>query len=520
VSVKLPRPVLLLAMGLMVVALDMAGGLTSTGDAWAASVRWLAPETLGSGSSPVFALSPSGAATVAFSSGAGGPIELVGRPPGGQFSPAVTLAQSGIAQQVVLTAAGDTALTYSDSPGSSESGVSSVVKRPGASGFSAPQMLAPAGNNPPSVALAATTVGATIASINDSSGEFGVASLAAGAGTFSPEQVFANSVSNVEFVAPLVATDGSGGAFLAYPAVSRARCANSGLGFRGVTSAVGVAYRSASGRLSLATPIDCYDWPSTGEVGNVQLAATGHGRVMVADVYAAGPSGVPATRKEVVVHFGVGGRFGKPVTIASYRRGIPLLSGPPVFDSTGAPTLAWYTCRNTETGPCTVAVIVGTPRGRLPAAQTLRTRGHFAYAVTGVRSIALEDCPGPLFPTPSCPIEVSSADKRGRFQKPVQLAADGSIEAFVHDARGDQLLVWGVLGRTAARIYASAQVAGSNRFSPPRLLSSGPVDASSIAAQLGPRGEGIIAWKTVPGIVTADVVKIDAREHSAASSRR
>jgi hypothetical protein len=496
----------------MVAALDLAGGLASTGDAWAVSVRWLAAATLGSGSSPVFAFSPSGAATVAFSSGAGGPIELVRRPPGGQFAPPVTLAQSGVAQQVVLSAGGDTALTYSDSSGSIGSGVSSVVKRPGASGFSAAQMLAPPGNNPPSVVLAATTAGATIAGINDSGGEFGVASLAMGGGTFSHEQVFANSVSNVEFVPPLVATDGSGGAFLAYPAVSRARCANAGLGFgRGVTSAVGVAYRSASGRLSLATPIDCYDWPSTGEVGNVQLAATGRGRVMVADVYAAGPSGVPATRKQVVVHFGVGGRFGKPVTIASYRRGIPLLSGPPVFDSAGGPTLAWNNCRNIETGPCTVAATVGTPRGRLPAAQRLRTRGHSAYAVTGVRSIALEDCQGPLPATPSCPIEASSADKRGRFQKPVQLAADGSIEAFVHDARGDQLLVWGVLGRTAARIYASAQVAGSSRFSPPRLLSSAPVDPSSVTAQLGPRGEGIIAWKTMPGIVTADVVKIDTR---------
>ena len=509
-SVRSRRLVLLLGLGLVVVAVGLAGGLASSGDAWAAPVRWLAPVTLGSGASPVLTFSPSGAAAVAFSSGVGGLIELVRRPSGGQFSPPVSLAQSGVAQQVVLTAAGDIALTYSDGPGSIGSGVSSVVTRPGASGFSAPQMLAPAGNNPPSVALAATTVGAAIASINDSSGEFGVASLAAGGATFSPERVFANSVSNVEFVAPLVATDGGGGAFLAYPAVSRARCANSGLGFRGVTSAVGVAYRSASGRLSLATPIDCYDWPSS-EIGNVQLAATGRGRVMVADVYAAGPSGVPATRKQVVVHFGVGGRFGKPVTIASYRRGILLLSGPPVFDSTGAPTLAWYTCRNTETGPCTVAGIVGTPRGRLPAAQTLRTRGHFAYAVTGVRSIALEDCPGPLFPTPSCPIEVSSADKSGRFQKPVPLAADGSIEAFVHDARGDQLLVWGVLGRTAARIYASAQVAGSVRFSAPRIVSSGPVDPSSVTAQLGPRGEGIIAWKTTSGIVTADVVKMGTR---------
>jgi hypothetical protein len=167
-------------------------------------------------------------------------------------------------QQVALTAAGDTALTYGDSPGSSGSGVSSVVERPGASGFSAPQMLAPPGNSAPSVVLGATTLGVTIAGINDSGGQFGVASLAAGAGAFAPEQVFANSVSNVEFVAPLLATDGSGGAFLAYPAVNRAHCAAPGVQFdRGVTSAVGGAYRSAHGHLSLATPIDCYDWPST-----------------------------------------------------------------------------------------------------------------------------------------------------------------------------------------------------------------------------------------------------------------
>jgi hypothetical protein len=386
-------------------------------------------------------------------------------------------------------------------------------------------MLAPAGNNHPAVALSATTAGVMIAGINDSGGEFGVAILAAGAGMFSPEQVFANSVSNVEFVPPLVATDGSGGAFLAYPAVSRARCANAGLGFgRVMTSAVGVAYRSASGRLSLATPIDCYDWPSTGEVGNVQLAATGRGRVMVADVYAAGPSGVPATRKQVVVHLGVAGRFGKRVTIASYRRGIALLSGPPVFDSTGAPTLSWTICRNIGTGPCAVAATVGTPRSRLAAAQTLRTRGHYAYALTGVRSIALEDCPGPLPPTPSCPIEVSTANKRGRFQKPVQLATAGSIDAFAHDGRGDQLLVWSRLSPTtgdiAADVYASARVAGSNRFSPPRLVSSGPVDPSSVTAQIGPRNEGIITWKTKAGVVTADVLKIGASEHSVASLRR
>jgi hypothetical protein len=192
----------------MVVALGLAGRLASSGTAWAVSVRWLAPVTLGSGSSPVLAFSPSGAAAVAFSSGVGRLIELVRRPPGGQFSPPVSLAQSGIAQQLVLTAGGGAALAYSDGPGSSGSGVSSVVKRPGPSGFSAPQMLAPPGNNPPSVVLAVTTVGTTIASINDSGGEFGVASLAAGAGAFAPEHVFANSISNVEFVAPLVATDG------------------------------------------------------------------------------------------------------------------------------------------------------------------------------------------------------------------------------------------------------------------------------------------------------------------------
>jgi hypothetical protein len=510
VRVKWRRPVLLLGLALMAATLDSVGGLASSGDAWAVSVRWLAPLTLGSGSSPVLAFSPSGAAVVAFSSGVGGPIELVRRPAGGQFSTPVAVARSGIAQQAVLTAAGDTALTYGDSPGLSGSGVSAVVEPSGASGFRAPQMLAPAGgNNAPSVDLSVTTAGVTIASINDTGGQFGVASLAAGAGAFSPERVFANSVSNVQFVPPLVATDGSGGAFLAYPAVSNARCADTGLGLgRGATSAVGVAYRSASGHLSLATPIDCYDWPSTGEVGNVQLAATGRGRVMLADVYAAGPSGVPSTRKAVVVHLGVAGRFGKPVTIASYRRGIPLLAGPPVFDSRGAPTLAWHNCRRTEAGPCTVAATVGTPRGRLPAGQTLRTRGHFAYALTGVRSIALEDCPAPLPTTPSCPIEVSSADQRGRFQKPVQVGAHGSMEAFVHDSRGDQLLVWGVLGRTAARIFASAQMTGSHRFSRPTLLSSGPVDPSSVSAQLGPRGEGIVTWKTTPGIVSADVVEI------------
>jgi hypothetical protein len=349
-------------------------------------------------------------------------------------------------------------------------------------------MLAPAGNNHPAVALSATTAGVMIAGINDSGGQFGVASLAAGGAAFSPEQVFANSVSNVMFVAPSIATDGDGGAFLAYPAVSRARCASQSVGFgRGMTSAVGVAYRSADGHLSLATPIDCYEW-FTGE--DVQLAAIGRGRVIVADVYAAGPSGVPARRKQVVVHLGVAGRFGKPVTIASYRRGIASLSGPPVFDSTGAPTLSWTICRNIGTGPCAVAATVGTPRSRLAAAQTLRTRGHYAYALTGVRSIALEDCPGSLPPTPSCPIEVSTANKRGRFQKPVQLDTAGSIDAFAHDGRGDQLLVWSRLSPTTGDVYASARVAGSNRFSPPRLVSSGPVDRSSVTDQIGPAMKG------------------------------
>jgi hypothetical protein len=182
--------------------------------------------------------------------------------------------------------------------------------------------------------------------------------------------------------------------------------------------------------------------------------------------------------------------------------------GAPIVDSTGHVTLAWSTCRRDGSGPCTVAASVGTASGRFIVTPRLMTRGRDASAVTGLRTIALEDCPGTAPAGSACRIEVSFADRLGRFRAPVQLAPAGSIDAFAHDTGGDQLLVWSRSTSASPGLYAAAMAAGSTRFSGPRRHGSVPLNASDVTAGVGPRGEGIVTWSTAAGTVLADVVMI------------
>ena len=158
-----------------------------------------------------------------------------------------------------------------------------------------------------------------------------------------------------------------------------------------------------------------------------------------------------------------------------------------------------------------MAASVGTAEGHFIVTPRLRTRGPGASAFIGVRTIVLEDCPASPPPDHECPIEVSSADRHGRFHAPVQLASGKSIDAFVHDARGDQLLVWTRSSSAAAGLYAAVRAAGSTRFSAPRLLGTPPVNPSDVNAGVGPRGEAIVTWSTAAGKVLADVATIAAR---------